>query len=210
MSQPMTPADSVLKSRRRRKPVFVDEPLQWHLRTTEHDRCLWCGLQEIERQGARKRLCRNEACESIFEIDVSSRDWFECKTLLDESVDTSRRTPRPWVSRSEEPWNHIDEKAASVGLVFTLKEAQIRSDTGRGFTYFMSGYDARIVFWHRQGYLPERWDARPACAGGSDFWRAILALRKEKVWTPDAPLNEMEVIAKAYGTDEPMFAIMDK
>ena len=200
MSQPKQPADSVLKARRRRKPIFVDEPLQWHLRTTEHDRCLWCGLQEIERQSARTRRCRNEACGGVFKITVSQRDWFECKALLDEPVD---------MSGSEEPWNDYDAAMeAAEDTLYTLKEAQLRSDTGRGYTFFNSDTVFRPVFWHRQGHLPERWNAEPACAGGSRFWRAILALRKEKVWVPDEPLNAMEVIAKAYGTDEPMFAIM--
>lgn len=192
------PRSSTLKSRRRRSPVFVDEPIQWHLRHGKYDRCPWCGLQELDRRGSRKRMCSNEACEAIFEISASQRDWQDAKLLgLKEELD---------MAASQDPINLVPEGEE----VFTLKDAQLRSDNGRAYTIFSrcDGLGDRKVYWHRQGKLPERDDARPACAGGSLYWREILGLKKEEVWAPEIPLNEMEVIAKAYGTDEPMFAIM--
>lgn len=110
------------------------------------------------------------------------------------------------MSGSQDPINLVPENEEC----FTLKEAQLRSDNGRAYTIFSrcDGLGDRRVYWHRTGKLPERDDAQPACAGGSRYWREILAVRDEEVWSPDQPLNAMEVIAKAYGTDEPMFAIM--
>jgi len=194
------PKPSTLKSHRRRSPIFVDEPIQWHLRHGRHDRCPWCGLQELERRGPKKRICANNACGATFEISVSQRDWQDSKLLGFE--DNLK------MSGSEELFN-ITPRGDAIE-VYTLKNAQIRSDSGRAYTYF-TRFALRLdrtVFWHRQGKLPERDDAQPVCAGGSPYWREILSLVKEKVWVPEEPLNAMEVIAKAYGTDEPMFAIM--
>jgi hypothetical protein len=193
------PKPSTLKARRRKSPVFIDEPIQWHLRHGRYDRCPWCGLQELERRGTKKRICTNGACEATFEISLSQRDWqdnklfgFEDELDMSGSDDLSNSDPTP----GEE--------------LYTLKDAQLRSDNGRAFTTFsrFDGLGDRKVYWHRTGKLPERADGRPACAGGSTYWREICALQKEKAWAPDKPLNAMEVIAKAYGTDEPMFAIM--
>jgi len=201
------PTASTLKTKRRRKPIFIDEPIQWHLRTTEHDRCSWCGLQEIWRQDARRRRCDNGACGSVFRISIPQSVWFNNKTNPYTSLDLSV-TINPSIDLSGAPNPRgvkVGVFGVGLGLRFTLQEAQLRSDTGRGFVCFHNMRNIRRIYWHRQGHLPEREDARPACAGGSALWRAMLDVRKDKVWLPDQPLNEMEVIAKAYGTDEPMF-----
>ena len=189
------PKPSTLKSHRRRSPIFVDEPIQWHLRHGRHDRCPWCGLQELKRRGSKKRICDNKVCGASFEIFISQQDWLDTKLLLDEPVDMKSDAFFDY-SVEEEGDNH-----------YSLKDAQLRSNTGRGFVLFHRHSSPRVtkIYWHRMGKLPEREDALPACAGGSPYWREIMSLRKENVWVPDDPLNAMEVIARAYGTDEPMF-----
>lgn len=93
---------------------------------------------------------------------------------------------------------------------YSLEEAQLRSKAGRatlGITHG-NGFDTGQVYWHRDGHLPELVDGQRVCAARSEFHRWLLSLRSLKVWTPDESLNAMEVIARAYGTDDPMFAIM--
>lgn len=188
------PAPSTLKARRRRSPIFVDEDIQWHMRTSKHDRCPWCGVQNLGYIGTRKRTCMNNACGIDMELNVPPKEWLEDKLEGGHRIDYASPPAFLLVTPSEE--------------VFTLKEAQLRSNTGRGFVQFDAGLSLVTVFWHREGHLPERFDAHPACAGGSDYFWHIRELREKEVWVPDDPLCAMEVIAKAYGTDEPMFAIM--
>jgi hypothetical protein len=94
---------------------------------------------------------------------------------------------------------------------FDLKEAQIRSETGRGVLGLQDHLLSKDrVYWHRDGYMPEDEDARRACEAGSEFHKWLNNLARLEVWTPENPLCAMEVIAKAYGTDDPMFAIMSE
>ena len=184
-------AHSTLKHRRRKNPVFVDEPIQWHLRNGKHDRCPWCGLQEMVRRGGKKRICENEVCRATYEISMSPTEWGEHKMFGFEEetgIDISSNVDFSWVVDGDDQ-------------VYTLEQAQLRSDSERAFVRFANGYvlaGTMKVYWHRVGKLPERKDASPACAGGSNYWREILALRTEEVWVPEIPLNEMEVLAKAF------------
>lgn len=186
------PAPSVLKARRRRRPVFIDEPIQWHLRNGKHDRCSWCGLQELDPMGSRKRVCMNNACAVSIELPETVTAWLEKKLGGEKMI-----YPRPPILPS----------IIVAREVYDLKEAQLRSETGRGVVVMNAGFYSVLVYWHRIGHLPERFDGKPAMAAGSDYWEMVRDLRDQKVWGPDEELNAMEVIARA-ATDEPMFAIM--
>jgi len=189
-----TPAPSVLKARRRRKPIFIDEPIQWHLRTTQHDHCPWCGRQVLATRGPRRRLCTKVSCESDYEIYISPGEWLEAKLNGNPEVHSSPSRPR---------YSPLD------GDLYDLKEAQIRSNVGRGVLGIQNtlGLGVMSIFWHRVGHLPELRDGMRACEGGSEFHKWLKNLRHLKIWVPDDPLCAMEVIARA-ASGEPMFCIM--
>jgi len=178
---------------RRRSPVFIDEPIQWHLRTEKHNRCPWCGLATLARRGSRKRNCTNAVCAITIEIPMSATEWLK-KKLDFEQINYNRTALfRPFV---------LDEH-------YTLEEAWVRSETGRASLFFSP--DALLVaneiFWHRDGLLPENLSGQRCVAAGSPYWRLIAGLRNQDMWTPESPLNAMEVIARAV-SDEPTFCIM--
>lgn len=189
------PAASALKARRRRKPTFIDEPIQWHLRTSRYDRCPWCGLQKLVTRGARKRVC--ESCEGAYEISVSPDTWMHAKLGV-----------RPCLSaecvRSQHPLYYPVDK----NDCYTLEEAQLRSNEGRAVlgVQHSNRFDTGEVYWHREGHLPELRDGTRVCEGGSEFHKWLRGLRKLEVWTPVDPLCAMEVIAKA--ATDPMSAIV--
>jgi hypothetical protein len=188
-------APSTLKARRRRKPVFIDEFIQWHLSTMHHDRCVWCGLgpPSLTRMGSRKRVCLNSACRVTVELQITVKQWEELKL-------------------HNEPVPHLGGPAAfrlsaTDYETFPLKEAQLQSGTGRGRVALATGFDTAYVFWHRVGHLPEDHEGTRCMAAGSPYWKMLSKLRKQKVWVPDDQLCAMEVIARA-ASDEPTFAIM--
>lgn len=187
------PAESTLKNRRRRKPIFLDEPIQWHLRTTKHDRCPWCGLSCLMQRGSRQRYCTN--CEGAYKLDYTPQEWFDAK-INNQPLDAA-----VW----EEPYPFEVNEADC----YDLKEAQLRSERGRAMVYMQRVSDASKlrVYWHRQGHLPEHFDGIRACEGASQMHQLLRDLREVKIWTPDASLNEMEVLARAYGTDDDMFSV---
>ena len=48
-----------------KKRLVKDEPIQWHLNTTKHDRCPSCGsdLGWLEKG---KRMCMGEGCDAVW------------------------------------------------------------------------------------------------------------------------------------------------
>lgn len=192
-----SPSESTLKSRRRRKPIFIDEPIQWHRRNADLDRCPWCGLQTLKRRGPRNRICNNTVCGLQVENTLNGEEWLKCK--LRGGIPKIMQSAPPKVAR------YLPHER------YTLNEAQIRSKTGRGWirmTNLSVGMAVSPrVFWHRRAHLPEDYNGNRVCAAGSRFWVMLLYLKDEPVWAPHDPLCAMEVLARA-ANDDPMFAIL--
>jgi hypothetical protein len=186
-------ASSTAHSQRRRKPIFVDEPIQWHLTTDRHDRCPWCGLQTLQARGPRGRWCQNEVCEIHIEIPFSAKEWLQRKT-------------------SGSPINYNGPEHFSISTrddvaYYTLRDAQLMSNTGRATLCAMAGFDAYVVYWHKDGHLPELKSGHRCCAGGSPYWEFLRDHEDHPVWLPEDPMCAMEVIAKA-ANDDLNFCIM--
>lgn len=145
-------------------------------------------------RGSRKRRCEN--CWLEWKLDYTPDEWLKHK-LYGYSIDRGLWEEDPFTEE-------VDPSNA-----YTLNDAQLRSAQGRGVLLLRKFKgDALIVYWHRQGYLPEHFDGTRACEGGSCMHDLLRSVVDAPIWTPDEPLNEMEVIARAYGTDDDMFATM--
>lgn len=57
------------------KPVFNDEPIQWHLDTSSYDRHLWCDLLNVGFLGARGRMCMNNVCSNSPTLKISAEEF---------------------------------------------------------------------------------------------------------------------------------------
>jgi hypothetical protein len=190
------PSPSRFKARRRRTPVFADEPIQWHLSNTKKDTCPWCGLAEMAYFSKTHRSCMK--CDVAVDLTMtfpSGKKWYEAKlnghrTAYGDSSDLYK----PFVPEDAyEPYN--------------LATAQRASANGRACLHVKHGYRNTVVRWHSNGLVPEFEDGSRMVAPGSPFWYWIVEAKTLKLWVPDEPLNAMEILARAT-TDDPVFAIM--
>ncbi len=191
------PSATTLKARRRRTPHFDDEPIQWHRNSSEHDKCPWCGLAEVCYFTKTKRSCDNCGVSfDLFPHFPSGKKWFEAKL----NGYRSHYDGAPDLEIVEPPWRFGGHY---------LTTAQRASHKRRALLVLKFGYDTLHVFWHEDGHVPEREDGKRICNPGSNFWYWLLKRKHHKIWAPDDPLNEMEIIARG-ATDDPVFAIMER
>ncbi len=171
---------SALKAKRRKAPIFVDEPIQWHLRSSKRDRCPWCGSTNVGYLNARKRLCMNKVCEMPISLRTSKKEWLEDK--LNGTLYGGANPPFIVPSSQEEGQS--------------LEEAWQFSNTNRAYLVMQTQGSFVKIFWHKIGHVPEDEQGNRCVAPGSDYWRYLLQLREQPIWLPEEPLSEMEVIAK--------------
>jgi len=172
-----------LKKERRASFVFIDEPIQWHLRNSKHDRCPWCGLSKIGYLDARKRICKS--CGLSFSMSLSRKEWLNLKT------------ERPELSSVTTCARHLQFRdIEGRGDPLILSEAQALSRNERAVTSFRDGSNGVFVYWHKDGALPENERGLRCVAAGSPYWRFLMERRDRGMWYPDEPMSEMEVIAK--------------
>jgi hypothetical protein len=185
---------STLKSRRRRVPHFDDEPIQWHRNSTKHDKCPWCGIQDMTYFSKTSRSCGKchvDVC--IDEEFKSGKAWYDYKLNGGEALNSGNPGFSIFVPEGEEPYE--------------LLTAQKMSHNGRARLHVKFGFDETTIYWHREGHVPEDKEGNRIVAAGSDYWYWLMNRRLKKIWVPDDVLNAMEVLARA-ATDDPVFAIM--
>ena len=188
------PADSVRKARRRRVPDFEDEPIQWHRNNTKHDRCPWCGLPNMCYLAKLHRSCDN--CDIAVDVSgtwKSGKAWYEHKLGGGNTCYDENPGYRPLSTDGKE--------------TFDLLIAQRMSSDGIARLDLTRGYGSITIRWHKDGLVPERKDSQRMMSAGSLFWHWTMRQVLKKIWLPNSPLNEMEVLARAV-SDDPIFAIM--
>ena len=73
---------------------FVNEPIQWHLNTTSHDRCPKCG-SGLGYLGMRTRMCMGTACDSTWKLTVTPKTWAAERLAAGAPTVPLRRGRRP-------------------------------------------------------------------------------------------------------------------
>jgi hypothetical protein len=192
MSTKKPPSASALKKKRRKRPIFSDEFIQWHLDTSKHDKCPWCGFENIGYLGKRRRTCMNNSCNLMISRDAPSTEFFNEKIEGEVAIDYGE--PNFTVVRLD--------SGRSLGV------AQKESRDKRAMLKVNHGGEDFVIFWHPDGHGPEDEDGNPAMAIGSPYWHWILTRIQYgdgcPYWWPAEPLNPLEVLARA-GTDDPVY-----
>jgi len=49
-----------------KEKLVKDEPIQWHLNTTKHDRCPSCGSSNLGWLEKGRRMCMGEGCHAVW------------------------------------------------------------------------------------------------------------------------------------------------
>ena len=166
-----------------KRPIFVDESIQWHLSTSSHDKCPVCG-GHVGYLGARQRDCM-EICGFSYTLPMSSREWFKQKLdglePLLPTVDVSKVLP-----------------AISNVEPMSLKQAQHDSlDKTARIPIRVAAGMIEYVYWPASDYEPhdspekKNWSRkkRETVKAGSQLWRALLAAR---TWQPVNPKGVLD------------------
>lgn len=165
---------SPVERHRRKKPIFIDEPIQWHLDNARHDRCPYCGMDDIGYVGTRSRTCLNESCGSTMEINLSPKKWLIKKM--------ANHVTQYW---------HGPDIAAGTAHTQLRHEAQRDSRDRRAVLELSNG---ALVFWHADSFQPETAGGEPVCAPGSKLWDRLNMARS--IWRPATQLHPLEILAR--------------
>lgn len=195
MKQKKIPTAAQLKRKRRKKPVFVDEFIQWHLPNTKHDQCPWCGFKDIAYYGKKYRACNNNFCQVEMRLKTATTEFFRDKLEGETAM------------KYGEPYHrvvHVDGGRKKL-------HAQKESRDGRAqLRLQISPVEQVVIYWHREAHQPEDEYGDPVMMIGSDFW-FWLELQIGygdgcPHWLPAEPLNPLEVLARA-DTDDPVYMV---
>jgi len=162
--------------------IYKEALIQWHLRTTAHDRCCWCGLNNIELISSRERACRNIVCENKFTLLIPRSEWrpeFDnCNRLV-------------WVSKNA-------GKPELLEGDFSLEGAFLRSATGRAYISVTTrGGKAHNIYASREEPLiPRNIFGRQAAAKDSVLWKVFERALPRKAWFAQQRMSDVAVIAK--------------
>jgi len=179
--------------------IFQDEPVQWHLNTSENDRCPWCGLQNMMYVYKLRRSCGNNACGVSLDLTThykSGKAFFVDK--MGGAGPSDYGGAPDFVIH-----NPHDEDQ------FDLLIAQKMSHNGRARLLMHFGNDNITIYWHRDGHVPEDSEGNRIMAAGSDYWHWVMSQCLHQVWIPDESFTPLEVLAKA-GTDDPVFMVTSR
>jgi hypothetical protein len=193
--KPLSPA--TLKRKRRKKPIFSDEFIQWHLSTSKHDQCPWCGFKNMGYFGKRERACMNNSCGVSIRRQEPSTEFFNDKI------------------EGEDPIGYRDPDFEVVKLDGgrNVMQAQKESRDGRAMLKIQHGPDLITIYWHPDGHCPEDANGDPVMKIGSAYWYWIIGLTHYgdgcPHWWPVEPLNPLEILARA-ATDDPVYFVGSK
>ena len=189
------PSAAQLKRKRRKQPVFSDEFIQWHLPNSKHDKCPWCGFEEISYLGKRYRVCNNDFCHVEMRLKIPTTEFFRDKIAGEIAMQYGQ------------PYHRVVSMDGGRNLLQAQKEsrdgrAQLRVQVNR--------VESVVLFWHIDAHQPEDMFGDPVMMIGSDFWFWLQA----KItygdgcphWLPAEPLNPLEVLARA-DTDDPVYMV---
>lgn len=175
---------------RTKKPVFLDEPIQWHLGNSKYDECPVCGSDDVGYLGRRERTCMS-GCGMSTTLGGSPKDWFQQK--MEHYPIEALKFPIDGIVQNLTPNDH------------RVAEAQELSIDGRAWlpTNTMFG----VITWKKGDPFPmeaagqigkKKRKPRPYALPGSTLW---YALRLHPVWTPHQPKTALDLIVDAVGPE---------
>lgn len=168
-----------------RKPTFLDEPIQWHLSTTAHDHCPYCGA-DLANMGARRRTCLGR-CSFSFTLKMSPKAFLEMKMQGLQPVD----------------YEMSNAMGAMLPLVpgapmMSLAKAQKESLDGIArVPVRMAASLMEYAFWPKGALEPHDdpetigWSQKKkeVIRAGTPLWRSLLLA---KTWQPNKPKNVLD------------------
>ena len=185
------------RSRRRNaETVFLDEPIQWHKRSTKFDRCPYCGWRP-RYINQRRRFCDGPLCNETFTITLNQLGGWISKKLAGGAPTPYQRT--------------VTVAAPRAGHQ-TLIDAQRGSRNRKAYIWVGLGVPDVQVFWTLGEYepfvltaldtqgRPSRYPGQAklqrvvAAHAGSPAWRQLAVLTD---WWPDQALSPLEQLADA-------------
>jgi hypothetical protein len=181
----------------KRKPLLLDEPLQWQLKTTAHDHCPLCG-GHVGYYGARSRGCMSSICGTQVELPMPAKKWFEDRMAGGDptlySNDCSHIIGVPKYSRSTAK-TALGESPTSVPM--PLKDAQRDSlDSVAKIPKKVSPHTHTYIYWKAGSYEPHDELKKEIIRAGTPLWRALL---NSMLWEP----NDPKTILDKMIADEP-------
>lgn len=165
-------------AKKSRKPIFLDEPIQWHLSTTAHDHCPFCG-GDVGILGARQRTCLGR-CSYSFHIPMSTKKWLERKML------------------GERPVNYREDLIGDLPVIhgvpaMSLIEAQRDSlDSVARIPIRMAANLIEYAFWKKGAYEPQddpSLKKQQYIRAGTPLWRALVTAT---TWQPNNPKTVLD------------------
>jgi ribosomal protein L37E len=174
-------------ARRRKKPIFIDEEIQWHLVTSKHDRCPLCGFDRVGYLGKTQRTCMNRACGLSASLKMPSTEWFRRK-MAGEDIGAWSWDSRDYIARlPEEETQHSLDEAQDLSRC-GLASISRKEDACGSYP---------LIYWRKDDYTPFilKVDGKEeeVCAPGSIYWD-LLRLSYE--WSPARKLSPLELLAQ--------------
>lgn len=171
--------------RRSKKPIFIDEPIQWHLSTSKHDRCPACGMMDVGYLGKTERTCMNSICGICPKLTVTSAEWYREK-MLGETADDVSLSRKHWLLPPDEDDGErlrVAWERSSAGLASISRKDSWASYHGK-------------IYW-REGdpwpFFYEHGKEKQACEPGSPLW---ILLAGSYWWQPTRKLSPLELLAQ--------------
>jgi hypothetical protein len=174
----------------KRKPVLLDEPLQWHLQTTKHDHCPLCG-GDVDYFSARSRGCMSDICGTQVELPTTGKKWFEARMSGGDptgySEDCSHIIGVPKYSRSTAK---TTLGASPASQLTSLKDAQKDSLDGTArIAKKVSPHTHTYIYWKDGTYEPHDELKKDYVKAGTPLWRALLNVM---MWEPNEPKTVLD------------------
>ena len=174
----------------KRKPILLDEPLQWHLRTTEFDRCPLCG-GHVGYFGARSRGCMSNNCGTQIQLPTTGKKWFEERLAggdpTNYSEDCSHIIGVPKYSRSTAKSTLGSSPAINL---MSLKDAQKDSlDDIARIAKKVSPHTHTYIYWKAGAYEPHDELTKEVVKAGTPLWRTLL---NATMWEPNDPKTVLD------------------
>jgi len=189
-------------ARRSKKPIFIDEPIQWHLSTSKHDRCTLCGMKDVGYLGKTRRTCMNAICCVNVELQMPSTEWLHEK-MLGESYVESEPLSTNWLSPPERSDITIVSPEGRSSTNLTLVDAIGLSGSGIAVIRRKEAWTVGCEIYWRKGdpwpFYYERGKEVQVCAPGSPFWKLLVQTRW---WYPSRKLSPLELLAHQAPREE--------
>ena len=172
-------------ARRRKKPIFIDEPIQWHLVTSKHDRCPACGMKDVGYLGKTQRTCMNNVCGITVGLTKPSTEWYHDKMLGEPAVDAVVGAQH-WL---------LPPKDGETPC--TLSYARGLSKAGLAVIRRKEAWTPGMeIFWRADTPWPfyyEHGEEKQVCEPGSPLWRLLVQARW---WVSARKKSPLELLAE--------------